>query len=220
MKRDFKTWMLLLIFGLPVFLLVFIASLYFVNCGFNNDCSQAGLAPILHTPIPTLISATLPVPQLGSQEVGTVKCTVTAEKLLAAWVSNGYPEKDAYKFTDSKGAACQATFTDVQPLFTEANLWYAGALACASCHNADLKTAAAQMDLSSYAGMQAGSRRTTAVAKGNDIFGGGIWEQSKLYDMLFVKKLMPFGRPAGAVADEGPTILAGTPVVSASSGGQ
>ncbi len=40
MKRDFKTWVILLIFGLPIFLLRFIAAIYFANCGFNNDCSR------------------------------------------------------------------------------------------------------------------------------------------------------------------------------------
>jgi hypothetical protein len=67
------------------------------------------------------------------------------------------------------------------------------------------------MDLSSYAGILAGSRRASADAKGNDILGSGNWGQSKLNEHLFVLKLMPFGRPPGAVPDEWATIFAGTP---------
>jgi hypothetical protein len=63
MKRDFGTSVLLLIFGLPVFLLLFIFSIYFANCGFSADCSGAGLPAKIHTPIPTLIPATMPAPQ-------------------------------------------------------------------------------------------------------------------------------------------------------------
>jgi hypothetical protein len=211
MKKDFKNWMLLLVFGLPIFLIIFIAALYFGNCGFNLDCSQAALAQVIHTPIPTIIPATLPVPEMGARSTNVAKCTVTAEKLLSAWISAKYPEKDPFIFTDNNGITCQATFADVQPLFMEANLWYSGALACASCHQSDTASASARMDLSSYTGILAGSQRASADAKGNDILGGGVWEQSKLYQMLFVLKLMPFGRPEGAVPAEGPTILAGFP---------
>jgi mono/diheme cytochrome c family protein len=59
--KDFKSGFLLLVFGLPVLLIGFVAALYFGNCGFNNDCSKASLPPVLHTPIPTLIPATLPL---------------------------------------------------------------------------------------------------------------------------------------------------------------
>jgi len=212
MTRDFKTWLLILIFGLPVFLLTFITVLYLGNCGFKTDCSQVGLAPIIHTPIPTLIPATLPVPELGGEAAASNKCTVTARVLLAAWVSSGYPETDQFQFTDTNGATCEASYADLSPLFTEANLWYSGSQACVSCHHSDIATASANMDLSSYAGILAGSRRSSPEAKGNDILGGGDWEKSKLNDMLFISKKMPFGRPAGAVPEDGPTILAGEPI--------
>jgi hypothetical protein len=80
-----------------------------------------------------------------------------------------------------------------------------------TCHNANITAASAQMDLSSYAGILAGSRRTSADAKGNDILGAGDWNASLMNQQLFVLKLMPFGRPPGAVADEGPTVFAGRP---------
>lgn len=211
MKRDFKAWILIFIFGLPVFLLAFIAALYFGNCGFNTNCSQVGLAAIIHTPIPTLIPATLPVPETGGEAAASAKCTVTARVLLSAWVSTGYPETDAFQFTDTNGATCEASYADLRPLFTEANLWYSGALACASCHHLEIATASANMDLSSYAGILAGSSRSSPESKGNDILGGGVWEKSKLNELLFVTKKMPLGRPEDAVPDDGPTILAGRP---------
>jgi hypothetical protein len=214
--REFKSWFMLLVFGLPIFLILFIAALYFGGCGFSGDCSKAALAPLIHTPIPTLIPATLPAAET-SQEVGrTAKCTVSAQTLLSAWVSAGYSETEPFAFEDVLGTPCEATFADVQPLFAEANLWYSGSLACISCHNADVEAASAQMDMSSYAGILAGSRRTSPEATGNDILGGGDWEASKLNEQLFVLKKMPFGRPPGAVPNEGPTVLAGQPHASQS----
>jgi cytochrome c peroxidase len=212
MKRDFKAIMLYLIFGLPIFLLLFITALYVGFCGFSTDCSQASLPEIIHTPIPTLIPATLPAVGMGNVEVAEAKCTVTARTILSAWVSSGYHETDPFQFQDDNSNTCQATFTDLKPLFTEANLWYSGALACASCHNSEIATTSANMDLSSYAGILAGGKRSSPEVKGEDILGGGVWEQSKLYDMLFVKQQMPFGRPPGAVVQDGPTIQAGTPI--------
>ena len=211
MKRDFKTWILISIFGLPVFLLCFIAAIYFGNCGFDNDCSLASLPSKIHTPIPTLIPATLPVPRQANVANRAPKCTVNARTILSAWVNAGYPEKDAFEFTDLRGTICEATFADLDVFFNEANLWYQGAPACTTCHQASLTAAGAKMDLSSYAGILAGSQRSSPDAKGNDILGGGNWDTSKLNDMLFISKKMPNGRLSGAVAEDGPTILAGKP---------
>lgn len=213
MKRDFKSWMLLFIFGLPVFLLAFIAFLYFGSCGFRTDCSDVGLPALIHTPIPTLISATLPAPnQAAAEGDGTARCTANAQILLSAWVSAGYQENEPFEFTDLFGANCQASYADLKPLFSEANLWYSGALACTSCHHAEVAIASAQLDLSSQAGMLVGSRRVSPEATGNDIFGAGNWEQSLLNDVLFISQEMPFGRPPGAVPEGGPVILAGSPI--------
>ncbi len=216
MKRDFRTAMILLAFSLPVLAIVFITSLYFSNCGFSGDCSQASLAQIIHTPIPSLIPATMPIPtESGLSTTGPSKCTVSAKTILSAWVSSGASEAQAFNFTDDNNTACQATFVDLQTLFTDSNLWYSGALACVSCHNSSLSPAYAQMDLSSYAGIIAGAHRTSPGVKGDDILGGGNWDQSVLNQMLFVQKLMPFGRPPGAVPDAGPVILAGSPASGA-----
>jgi hypothetical protein len=215
MTKDFKTAMLALSFGLPLFLMLFIAALYFGSCGFGAECTYRSLPAVIHTPIPTLAPAWLPTPEPGGESASAGKCTVEAETLLSTWVRAGYPESEPFTFTDLNGAACEATFADVRPLFGEANLWYSGALACASCHNVELSAASAQLDLSSYAGILAGSRRAAPEAVGNDILGGGDWEQSLLNQQLFVLQKMPFGRPAGAVAERGPVILAGRQVAPA-----
>ena len=70
------------------------------------------------------------------------------------------------------------------------------------------------MNLSSYAGIVAGAKRTSPTAQGEDILGGGNWDQSILNNMLFIAQQMPFGRPPGAVAPDGPTIQAGTIISS------
>jgi hypothetical protein len=210
MKLDFKSSMVLLIFGLPVFLLGFIVFLYVGNCGFSTDCSKVALPEVIHTPIPTLIPATMPVPEVGVASGAAGKCSVTTRTLLSAWVSSGFPETEKFDFVDLNGATCEAAYAEIEPLFSESNLWYSGALACASCHHSDLASASAQLDLSTYAGVLAGSRRSSPDAKGNDILGGGDWESSMLNIMLFVGKQMPLGRPVDAFPEDGPTILAGT----------
>jgi hypothetical protein len=214
MTKDFKNWILGFAFGLPVFLLLFIAALYFGNCGFGEACGYSSLPAIIHTPIPTLIPAGMPLPEAASGASASLKCTATARGLLSAWVDAGYPESDPFQFTDLNGAACQGAFADLKPLFNEGNLWYSGALGCTSCHNTTLSAASAQMDLSSYAGILAGSRRASPEANGNDILGGGSWDAAKLNEQLFILEKMPFGRPPGAVEPDGPTILAGTPVAA------
>jgi mono/diheme cytochrome c family protein len=103
-------------------------------------------------------------------------------------------------------------FVDIQPLFNESNLWYTGALSCTQCHNSDVAHSSANMDLSSYEGILAGGKRPSPDAKGEDILGGGNWDKSILNDMLFISQKMPFGRPPGAVAVDGPIIQAGQPI--------
>jgi hypothetical protein len=202
------------IYGVLIAFLVVVTAwigyVFIVGCGFSLDC-EAYYAPPERTPIPTLIPAKLPIPEVGDSKVELTKCRVSAETLLGAWASAGYPESEAFPFSDIEGTACTATYTrDVQPLFVEANLWYSGALACSTCHHADIATASAQLDMSSYAGVLAGSRRASADEDGNDILGGGVWEESILYDQLFVSFAMPFGRPPDAPPD-GPLVFAGQP---------
>jgi hypothetical protein len=209
MQDDVKK----LIFGvLAVFTIVVIAWIgyvYIAGCGFSLDCSKAAVLPE-RTPIPTLIPAALPVVGKTAGESGVVKCQIAAVNLIGAWVKAGFPESSPFTFIDLNGSACTATYEDdVSTVFEEANLWYAGAPACITCHHADVNIALANMDLSSYEGILAGSRRSSPEASGNDILGNGNWEESLLYSQLFVNQLMPQGRPESVPA-EGPVIFAGT----------
>ena len=83
------------------------------------------------------------------------------------------------------------------------------------------------MDLSSYAGILAGSRRANAEPKGNDILGGGNWDDALLHKMLYapdgktqldpVRPAMPLGRSDlnPPIDANGPIIPAGVPINSA-----
>jgi hypothetical protein len=187
--------------------------LIYVNaCGLTLTCER-GAPAIDRTPIPTLVPATLPAASLNRQTAFD-KCQVAAADLIGAWVTAGAPESEAFPFTDVNGAACEGSFAaDVQPLFVNSNLWYAGALACSSCHNAALLTANAGLDLSTYDGLLLGSQRADLSSTGNDILGEGAWEASVLYDWLVVQKHVPLARPP-ELAAEGPVIYAGTQVAA------
>ncbi len=205
------------LFGLPVFMALFVFGLYFFGCSSTNSCT--GIEQPAVTPIPTLIAATLPAPKVGADAAAAIpRCRVAALDLISAWVKAGIPEKDAFDFTDAKGQACTANFPDdVQKLFAEANLWYDGAPACTTCHYADVTKATKNMDMSSYNGILAGSNRVDGKPKGDDILGGGNWDQSLLYNMLHApggqttigRPAMPLGRPA-TVPENGPILSAGT----------
>jgi hypothetical protein len=197
----------------------FLSFIYVSACGMTLTCNQ-GQPLIPRTPIPTLIPATMPAIERNRAQTAFNKCQIAAVDLIGAWVTAGYPENDKFTFTDVKGTPCEGTFKkDVQPLFLESSLWYPGALACASCHQPDLKLAIKNMDLSSYAGIIAGSNRANGEAKGTDILGGGDWETSLMYHMLYApngqstigRPIMPLGRPAD-VPEKGPLVYAGTPV--------
>jgi mono/diheme cytochrome c family protein len=211
MIRHFKIWFLVLAILLAALVVFFSASIYFNSCSYRNNCQQSGRARLVHTSIPTLIPVAPQADMVSFPvEFSTENCTETAETLLSAWVAGGSPEKENFKFVDANQTDCVASFTDLLPLFTQGNLWYPGALACTSCHNSELNAAAsAQLDLSSYAGILAGSRRAGGSAKGDNILGNGSWEASRLYQVLFVLKTMPLGRPTDANLDAGPIIYTG-----------
>jgi mono/diheme cytochrome c family protein len=216
MIRHFKIWVVLLGFGLAALVLVFAGSLYMGSCSYLK-CTGGGRARLVHTPIPTLA----PVPVQASfvsfpSSASPENCSVTAKTLVSAWVSAGFPEDKPFFFTDLNNVNCQATFADVQALFSQSNVWYPGALACTACHNADLSAAAsAQLDLSSYAGVVAKSYRAPGSTSAIDILGAGDWQQSVLNQVLFVLPSMPYGLPSNAAPGEGPSILAGIPITVA-----
>jgi hypothetical protein len=208
MKKRSRLWILYIIFFIPALLFPLILVL---DVGGKIQDYFYVQVPVV-TPIPTLIPATMPAPVVGAPLAArTAKCSVSAETLLVTWITSGFSEEESFEFTDLNGVLCQANFEELQILFNETNLWYAGASACITCHNANVTVASAQLDLSSYAGFLAGSRRASADVDGQDILGKGDPEQSLLYQQLFITNLMPLGRIPGAVPEGGPIVLAGTP---------
>ncbi len=208
---DFRKLIYGVLVAFVAVLVVWVSIVYVSACGFSFTC-QRGQAVVYGTPVPTLAAATLPAPDFSVESPTINRCRIAAVDLIGAWVSSGYSETDVFTFTDIDGLNCEGTFgEDVQPLLLESNVWYPGSLSCASCHNADLTISSAQMDMTTYAGLLAGSRRTSANAKGNDVLGGGDWEASLMYDVLYVRRYMPLGRPPEVPA-EGPVVFAGTAV--------
>lgn len=183
-RKYIYTTLIVFVLGLIVWL-----GILFVNaCGFTLTCKQ-GAFPVERTPIPTLYPATLPAMETGSGEVAiSDQCRVVAVDLIGAWVAAGSSETEAFQFTDINGQNCESTFDEVKPLFVEANFWVSGSLSCVSCHSGDVTISLAQLDLSSYAGIMAGSRRADAESKGTDILGGGKWDGSLLYEFLSTSK--------------------------------
>ncbi len=192
-------------------LLVWFTFLYVNSCGFTFTCNKA--RPFIGgTPIPTLIYAPFP----GMQNVdNSGKCQVSALELMGAWVSAGAPEKDTFSFNDLKGKPCEGNYNnDIRPLFVEANIWYPGSFSCASCHSADIAgTSAAKLDLTTYQGIIAGSKREAPDAKGTDILGGGNWENSLLYQFTYAHPVLPPSHGKNPAA--GPIVFAGEGNLSA-----
>lgn len=218
MKDSTRNIIYAVLVGLPAMLVIWVFGLYFFGCGTNNTCT--GIPQPERTPIPTLLAATLPAPKVGAEAIAAKpRCRVAAVDLISAWVSAGSPETETFEFKDVKDQTCTATFADdVQKLFLEANLWYDGAPACTTCHYADVAKATKNMDMSSYAGILAGSNRVGGKPKGDDLLGGGDSQKALLLQMLFApegktainRPAMPLGRPAKVPAT-GPVISAGTP---------
>jgi hypothetical protein len=172
---------------LVVFVLLLFAWVGFVYvnaCGFTVTCLR-GQIPVDRTPIPTLVPATLPaLERVGGAGEASARCEIAAADLIGAWVAAGSPESQSFPFTDLDGRPCETDFEEVKPLFVEGNLWYPGSLSCVSCHSVEVAISPAQLDLSSYAGIRAGSGRADADSQGEDILGGGDWNKSILYDFI------------------------------------
>lgn len=135
-------------------------------------------------------------------------CVVHAVDLIGAWVSAGSPERDPFAFRDVSGRPCHGNFdADVLPLFQQANLWFPGALSCRTCHGPDVNVSYARLDMSSFAGILAGSGRESIDKKGDDILGAGEWQSAKLFDKLSHGEMPPNG-PKG-LDPRGPVVTAG-----------
>lgn len=163
--------------------LAWVAFIFVSACGMSLACNR-GEPTVARTPIPTLIPATLPAMEVEIVEPAPEQCHVAGMDLIGAWVEAGASDTEPFPFEDADGNSCQATFADVQPLFNQSNLWYSGSLSCVSCHSVDLAVSPAQLDLGSYEGILAGSRRADDAPQGTDILGGGNWESSLLYQFL------------------------------------
>ncbi len=199
--------------ALTVFLvgvLAWVGFIYVNACGFTLTCHRGDLTAA-RTPVPTLIPATLPAMQAVSGSASTPdECYVAAADLVGAWVEAGASNTEAFQFEDVNGQTCESTFEEVEPLFVNSNLWYSGSLACSSCHSVDLAVSPAQLDLSTYEGILAGSRRADDAPKGTDILGGGNWKSSLLYQFIAETKADVPGHDEAL--HSGLMIYAGTPL--------
>jgi hypothetical protein len=202
MSSDVRKIVYVTLIGFLLMLGIWFGLLFVVACNGSIACNQGQPLTAVRTPIPTLIPASMPVAQEASGPV-VIKCQVYAFDLVEAWFAAGLPETDIFEVADLNGQACEANFAaDIQPLFNTPNLWYQGAQACTTCHYADLAASQKNMDLSSYAGILAGTERTAPDVQGKDILGGGNWKASMLYDRLTTPAggtviAMPLGRLAG-----------------------
>ncbi len=158
--------------------------------------------------VPTQVPQARELSLAGISLPGPQSCLVHAVDLIGAWVAAGAPERDSFGFNDVEGRPCHGSFdVDVLPLFEQANLWYPGALSCRTCHGPDVNVSNARLDLSTFAGIMAGSGRESADKKGDDILGAGQWESSKLFEKLSHGEMPPNG-PKG-LDPRGPTVPAG-----------
>jgi hypothetical protein len=126
---------------------------------------------------------------------------VNAADLVGAWVTAGSSPSEAFPFTDLNGQTCEGTYPrDIQPLFVENSIWSPRIIGCVSCHNSDLTERSGGLDLTSPAAMLLGAGRADAAATGSDIFGGGNWESSTLYNVLVNQGLVAAGHSTDAPA--------------------
>ncbi len=144
-------------------------------------------------PLPTLTpERTAPPPtEAASALAETSGCQVKAVDLIGAWVDAGASDSTPFEFTDLDGNTCEGTFTDdILPLFTQANAWFDGSPACASCHNGNTETSLHEMDLTSYEGIMKGGDVLSAPP-GSPIIVPGDWKASKLRGRLRNNRMPP-----------------------------
>ena len=206
-----------LIYGTITFFLVglviWLGIVYISACGFTLNCIQ-GAPLVVRTPIPTLIPLKHVEAAPSDTNVEFNKCPIGATELIGAWVAAGHSETETFPFTDLNGQSCEATYEDIQPLFRENSIWFPGSLGCISCHNADLTDRSEGLDLSTYEAMSLGSRRVSgSTSPGTDIFGGGNWENSLLYEVLVNQGLTTPGHSPD-VEPRNPIVYAGRVVAS------
>ena len=197
MKDDLRKIIYGSVVAILLVVLAWLGLIFISSCGFSLSCNQA-LPIVVRTSVPTLIPVSHVEDVNGSEPVEEFsQCQVAATDLIGAWVTAGSPESQPFPFTDVSGQSCEGTYADdIQPLFVENNFWYANALGCTSCHNAELTERSGGLDLSSYEGVMAGTNRSYEGATGTDILGDGDWETSRLHDVLLVHGFIPAGHSA------------------------
>lgn len=197
--NDVRQWIFGAIIGLLACIGLMLSVVYVSACGFTLNCIRANPL-VVRTPIPTLIPVSHEQEQAPEEMPEFNGCLVSAADLVGAWVAAGSPETESFPFRSTNGDSCQGTYTDdVQHLFVDNNVWYAGQLGCTSCHNADLTERSAGLDLSSHQGVLAG-------AQNKDILGEGNWDDSILRDVLLVHGLVPEGH-SREVEPHGPVFI-------------
>jgi hypothetical protein len=182
--------------GFLAVVLAWVGFIYLNACGFTVTCRRA--APlVVRTPIPTLIPVKQGSSPMESSSAEFNQCEIAAADLVGAWVSAGSSPTGVFPFTDGNGQSCEGSYSvDIVPLFVENNLWSSRAIGCVSCHNSDLSARSGGLDLTSYDAMRLGAGRVDANAKGSDIFGGGNWKASSLYNVLVNQGLVAAGHSA------------------------
>jgi len=121
----------------------------------------------------------------------------TAVGLIGAWVDGG-ASQGQFDYQDNDGATHHANFADdILPLFTEANAWFDGSIACTTCHFSNGEDSYHEMDLSSYAGLMLGGD-VLSKPPGVPLFGessiGGTdygWDHAKLEGRLRDNRMPP-----------------------------
>jgi len=198
-----------------IVVVLWLGLVYVSACGFTLNCVR-GAPLVVRTPIPTLIPVAHAQGQIepGAEPGNFNKCQVAATDLIGAWVAAGHAQTEAFPFTDVTGRNCEATYADIQPLLTENSIWFPGSLGCISCHNADLTERSAGLDLSTFEAISLGTRRVAeSTSPGTDIFGGGDWKGSLLYEALVNQGLTTKGHSAD-VEPRIPVLYAGQAVAA------
>ena len=121
-----------------------------------------------------------------------------AVDLVAAWVEAGAPETDAFDYEGVDGNTYQAIYAaDIQPLFTQNNVWFEGSQACVGCHFAVSENSYHQLNMSTYEGVLTGadsleeSPGVSILGQAKPGEGDFDWSHSKLRERLRNNRMPP-----------------------------
>ncbi|RME05597.1 MAG: hypothetical protein D6803_08545, partial [Anaerolineae bacterium] len=159
-------------------------------------------APATLTVVPSPTPESTATPEATSppqqEEAAIPGAAAKAVDLIAAWVEAGAPESEPFNYTGIDGNTYQGTYAeDIQPLFTQANVWFDGSPPCSSCHFANAENSYHEMDLSSHQGMMSGADALSSPP-GVPILGQSEvgatdfnWDASKLKARLRNNRMPP-----------------------------